>query len=459
MKRLFAMCLAASALASAGETEVDAVVRFANEDRIEGTIESLTKDQLTLSSPILEKPAPFHLDKVLEVGLDAVYHDVDANHEAVVTLNLGDVIRGQLAEVTDEFVSLDTWYAGRLDIRRGMVASLEIEPKRDDLYHGPESMDDWVLSGDENAWSYRRLALVARGKGGIALPDVLPDQCSVTFDAAWKADALSLKIYLLSEEPDSESPESGYEVSIQRQSVYLRNCSKQRYLGSASNSGDLRENTRARIELRASSKNGRVVMLVNGQVIETWTDPDVADGRFGGALHFVSPNPGAIRISNIRVSRWNGVVDETVPPRVPGRRFRIGGLPDDFPETEDKPEDDKRMKLANSDSIDGEVKSISGGVITIETKLGEIKVPVSRFRTLALKPVEYDEAILRNGDVRAWFPDRTSMVFRLDSVDGGKITGSSQNFGTAEFDIRAFSRIEFEIHNDEYDSLRGEEDW
>ena len=43
MKRLFAICLAASALASAGETEVDAVVRFANEDRIEGTIESLFK--------------------------------------------------------------------------------------------------------------------------------------------------------------------------------------------------------------------------------------------------------------------------------------------------------------------------------------------------------------------------------------------------------------------------------
>ncbi|MCB1134336.1 MAG: hypothetical protein KDN05_24680, partial [Verrucomicrobiae bacterium] len=81
MKRCFAMLLAASALASAGETKVDAMVRFANEDRIEGTIESLTKDKLTLSSPILEKPAPFHLDKVVEVGLDAVYHDVDANHE------------------------------------------------------------------------------------------------------------------------------------------------------------------------------------------------------------------------------------------------------------------------------------------------------------------------------------------------------------------------------------------
>ena len=163
-------------------------------------------------------------------------------------------------------------------------------------------------------------------------------------------------------------------MSIQRQSVYLRNCSKQRYLGSASSSGDLRENTRARIELRASSKNGRVVMLVNGQVIETWTDPDVADGDFGGALHFVSPNPGPIRISNIRVSRWNGVVDETVPPRVPGQRFRIGGLPDDFPETGEEPEDDKRMKLANSDSIDGEVKSISGGVITIETMMIAVRI-------------------------------------------------------------------------------------
>ena len=457
---LLALCHLGTAASVCAEPAADAVVRFANDDRLEGRIESLSPESLTLSSPILENPASFHLDKVLEVGLEAVYRDVDADHEAVVTLTKGDVVRGQLAAVTDDVVSLDTWFAGRLDLKRGMVAGIRIEPRRDDLvYHGPESLDGWVASGKPGAWNYRRLAFVSTSEGGIARPDVLPDVCSVSFDIAWKAEALALKVFLLTDEPESDNPESGYEISIQRRSVYLRNCSKQRYLGSASSSGALRENTRARIELRASSKTGKVVMLVNDEVIESWDDPDVGEGRFGHTLHFVAPDPGPLRISNIRVAEWDGVASEPVPPQGFGNRMRMRGLLDEPAEDNPQAEDDGRMKLANSDSIDGTVTSIADGVITLDTKLGEIEVPVSRFRTLALAPVEYDEAILRNGDVRAWFPDRTSMVFRLDGVNGDKITGSSQNFGTAEFDIRAFSRIEFEIHNPQYEDKRGDEDW
>lgn len=436
-----------------------ALVRFANDDCLAGNIDSLGTERLVLDSDILARPTPFFLEKVLEVGLTADIPNLDADHEAVVTLTNGDVVRGQLAAVTDEIVSIDTWYAGRLDFNRLMVSGLRIEPCHDDLFRGPVSLDGWVQSGDPGAWVYRRLALVSGAEGGIARPDVLPDECSVRFDVDWKSDSLHLKIILLSDDPETDHPESGYELSIQRRSVYLRNCSKQRYLGSSSSSRELRENTRARIELRASAKNGRFMFLVNDKVIETWTDPDVGDGRFGRALHFVAQNANPLRISNLRVGKWDGEVDESVAPRVPGARLGIRGFQDDLPDLEEKPADTKRMELANSDSISGEVKSIADGMIAIETTLGEITVPVSRFRNLALKPVEQERAILRNGDIRAWFPDGSSMVFRLDSVEGGRLVGSSQNFGTAEFDMAAFSRIEFNIHNFEYKERRRQDEW
>ena len=85
--------------------------------------------------------------------------------------------------------------------------------------------------------------------------------------------------------------------------------------------------------------------------------------------------------------------------------------------------------------------------ITLKTRYNDIKLPVSRIKKLALAPAEYDERLLQNGDVRAWFADGNFITFRLESIDEkGKITGTSQHFGTAQFDPDAFTRIEFNIY-------------
>ena len=60
----------------------------------------------------------------------------------------------------------------------------------------------------------------------------------------------------------SDGPSSGYEIAFQRGSIYLRNCKTQSFLGST-NAQALMENDRARIEIRASLKSGKVCLLVN----------------------------------------------------------------------------------------------------------------------------------------------------------------------------------------------------
>ena len=117
------------------------------------------------------------------------------------------------------------------------------------------------------------------------------------------------------------------------------------------------------------------------------------------------------------------------------------------------------MELANGDSIEGDVLSIENGTITVKTPLGEVRLPVGRLRTIALPKVELEEAIRRNGDVHAWFPDGGRITFRLDSVGDGTITDSSQNFGTATFKLAAFSRLEFNIYDQDLADKRSAEAW
>lgn len=450
------LALASPAMAAAPES----VVRFANNDVLTGVPEAITPQRLLWNSPLLERPASFLLDKVLDLSLTADPPAETSDHVAVVTLTNGDAIVGQLASVTDESIALDTWFAGRMSFRRPVVSSVKIEQRTGFLYRGPSGLGGWQQSADPPAWIYQRSGFRSSAEGGIARADLLPEECSVSFDAAWKGDSIRLRVILFSDDPSTDNPASGYDVSFMRGGIHVRNCKTQSFLGSAQ-SQVLLENDKVRIELRASMKDKRVALFINGRITEVWNDPDVGKARFGKALHFISGSKLPQRVSNIRVAPWDGVLEQMPEPR-PGfnRRF---GFPEfneeDEPALESEPAPEARMELANGDTLAGEVSSIENGIITVKSPLGEIRLPVSRLRTVMLKPVEAERCKRYEGDIRAWFPDGSSIVFRLDASGDGTLTGFSQNFGTATFKTAAFSRIEFNIHSPAYEDLRRGEDW
>ncbi|MDP3849285.1 MAG: hypothetical protein Q8Q59_02195 [Luteolibacter sp.] len=437
------------------------VARFSNNDVLTGAPESITPERLVWNSPLLGRPASFFLREVLDITLPAREPEHPADHEATLTLTNGDTIRGQLASVTGDAVSLDTWFAGRMNFNRLMVAGVKIEQSAGFVFRGPTGLDGWRQSGEKPAWTFHRAAFRSTAVGSIARTDVLPEECSVSFDAAWRGDSVRLKVIVFSDDVSTENPSSGYEVSFQRGSIHLRNCKTQSFLGSAQ-SQVLMENDKVHIEIRASSKSNRVALFINKQIVEVWNDPDVGKGKFGRGLHFISGSTLPLRISGIGVAPWNGVLDRMPDPQF-GMGFRRGipgmGGEDAAPADGENPSPEGRMELANGDSLTGEVLSIQDGLIAMKTPLGDIKLPVARLRTVALKPVEAERCKRFEGDVRASFPDGSSLVFRLDATTADTLTGSSQNFGSATFQLASFSRIEFNIYSPRLADLRQTEDW
>ncbi len=458
-----AILAATFALASAAD-EVKSSVRFSNNDLLSGSMESLTTERLVWKSPLLEKPTPFFLKNVLDLTLAAEQPDNKSRHEATVTLTRGDLLRGQLVSATDEIVELDTWYAGRLKIPRPMVTDIRITERPDFIYRGPTGLDGWTQSGAKPAWIYQNSSFRAGAAGGIARNVNLPDECSIAFDAAWKGSFL-LKLVFFSDDLTTDRPTTGYEMMIQQRSVQLRACKGQRFIGQTPNATALQENEKARIEVRASVKSGTICVFVDGQIIEKWNDPEVARNEIGRGIHFIAMNASPVQISHIEVGAWDGELSQLPQPQVPG-----GMPPMGFPGALDADEDEPptapaekpisgRMELRNGDSLAGEVISISDGIITVKTPFREVKLPLEILRSVALKPVDRDESKRENGDVRGWFPDGSSVVFRLDGVSDGSLTGYSQNFGTAQFKIAAFSRIEFNIYDPELEDVRMANGW
>ncbi|NJM36834.1 MAG: hypothetical protein HC845_02585 [Akkermansiaceae bacterium] len=211
----------------------------------------------------------------------------------------------------------------------------------------------------------------------------------------------------------------------------------------------------------ASIKSGKIALLVDGEVIDVWTDPDVTTDEFGKAIHFVTQNLSPIEISRIEVSHWDGEIEQTSKSRATSRAALLLG--EDLDREMEIPSANKevpmksgRMRLRNGDSIEGEATSIADDMITVKTPYKEVKLPIEALRNISLKPAELERCKRENGDVRAWFSDGSSLVFRLEGATANTITGYSQNFGTTEFKISALNRIEFNIHEPSFEEIRKE---
>ena len=453
---------AAFTLASTAD-DVKSTVRFSNNDQLTGSMESLTTERLVWKSPILEKPTPFFLKDVLDLTLAGVSPESVARHEATVTLTRGEVIRGQLASVSDEAVELDTWFAGRMKFNRLNIGDIKISERPDFIYRGPTGLDGWKQSGDKPAWTFQNSRFRSVAAGSIARNVDLPDECAIAFDAAWRG-SFALKLVFFSDDLATDHPASGYELAIQSRSVYLRSCKTQKFLGHTASAVTLQENEKAHIEVRVSLKSGKICLFLDGEIIDVWTDPDVVRSEMGRGIHFITQNESPVQISGIEVSAWDGEVDKLPNPQAMGglRQFGIQGLMETEDGTESAPKKEtnkRRVELRNGDSIEGEVVSINDGMITLKTPFRDVRLPVEALRSVALKPVDLETSKRENGDVRAWFADGSWIVFRLEGVGEGILTGYSQAFGSAVFKIAAFSRIEFNIYDPRFEDLRMTNRW
>jgi hypothetical protein len=436
-------------------------VIFSTRDQLTGDLTGLTTDQAVWTSPVLEKPVPFFLKRIQELNLPSLEPERNEGHETVVTLTNGDTLAGQLISVTDDAIELKTWYAGVLKFNRLMVRSVRIDDRPKVIYRGPKSLEEWTLTkgrSGKTGWIYDLGALQAVGPGGVAKDVGLPMVCRIAFSLEWRS-AIQLRMLLGSSQPEQLNPTEVYELTMDRHYVAMRRRSERSMANLNQQGNQLNgfiSGTSTRVEIYCDRKAGNFFLFVDGKVASQWNDPDLKDVPNGGVLHFVSQSGNMVRISRLEVTEWDGHTDDTF--KVEDMQGRFGGveLPTPAPAVTLSA---NQMQLRNGDVLTGEVLSIVDSIVQVKTSFGEVKLPVSRLRSVALKPVDLEVPKIRNGDIRAWFADGSRVVFRLDSASTEELTGYSQTFGNATFKLNAFNRIEFNLYDPEFQKLRGEKDW
>lgn len=434
---------------------------FMDNTSMTGTIHSINGEKGTLefTSPSLKGKNTLKTGQLLDLQLDFDHEAPESGHYALATIKPRydeeppqDTIRGSFVGIDQDHITLDTWYAGQLKLKRSMVQGLDIFESSPRLYDGPSGLEGWVSPSGaiEDHWEFKQRAFIAKGNGTISRKIKMPEKVKLSFNIAWKGSPYFKAAFLSSSNRDSYS-NRGYILQVQSSYVSLNRtgADHQRSDLYSQNQRTLLEGENLTCEIYLDRRpEGQNALFVDGKKLAVWDATNDLKGM-GDWLTFSSIRNQAVKISRISISQWDGQLPLEESEDENGQA-----------ETEDIFEGltGQRINLANGDAIVGEVAKVEDDKAVLKTDLGEMSVPVARLRSFGLVSKE-DQPRMYGKDIRAWFTEGGSVTLRLDSITPEQLKGYSQVFGEAEFDLRAFSRIEFNVWSPERENFEDSDSW
>ena len=204
-----------------------------------------------------------------------------------------------------------------------------------------------------------------------------------------------------------------------------------------------------RVEIRADLLVGTLTLLVDGNVIQQWNDPNVAKpagpvvdpnlpptvadavrdaaqargpGLPGTGLSFFMMN-GGIQLSAIKVSAWDG---RPIEPELVATNF-TGQL----------------VRLANNDRALGEVRAIRDGKLTLAGTAGSLEIPLARVTQVIFAPVTPPATNRPADEAHARLSSGETVALTQPRWDGRQLAGVSPHFGPLQLDTRWVRLLRF----------------
>jgi hypothetical protein len=421
----------------AGATETSDFFEFVNLDKLHGTLISMDPSTygVRLKHGSVEKPIEFALSALSRVRLaprNAGSHSPDT---ADIQMSNDDLLSGKIVEMDADKLILDTWYAGKIPIKRSMLKCIYGGAKSASIvYEGPVDLSEWTMSRRSNqpAWKFKDGVLYQNGNISIGRSIAnLPDMADIQFSASWQSGYPSFTFIFFND--NASQALNCYSLQISSGSIYLyrgeRNNGNQR-LGNVDfqrfSSGQC---TGAKFEVMVDKTKKAITLLIDGEMVRQWTDPAGFAG--GGKSIIFSPQPqNGMRISNIRISEWDGAVPQSIVSNSGG----------------DTKED--LVRFVNGDKVSGKLRSIARGSMKFEAAYAVMDIPLDRVSEIRMASSGLERARRNKNDIRATFPEKGALTIQLIRIEKNMLTGSSENFGQVGMPLEAFKALDLNIYRE-----------
>jgi hypothetical protein len=372
---------------------------------------------------------------------------ISSNYCSLVLSN-GDQLEGELLGYDGEKITLNTWFGGTLEFSKTNVAMvLPLGVPKPAIFQGPTGLEGWTMGkvnapalADAGEWIYQNGAFYALKSASIARDLKLPDSASIQFDLEWRGFFhIAIALYteylhpvnLASKETE---PKFGgfYSLQINPFSANLlpvKQTEPLRYLGQAPLQSLAQKNS-AHVDIRVSKSKRLIALLIDGILIKQWVEPDAEEfAGTGTAMRFVHQGQGAVKLSDLKISEWDGHFEEAVSI------------------TPDKSQDLARLK--NNDRVIGMVKAIRDGRLSIEVagRTEPLEVPVARVKQVEFAAAKTIPLVVKPSTIRAFFASGLGrLTFDLERWTDQELAVSSDTFGSVKLNPTAFSRLVFDVN-------------
>ena len=439
-------------------------VRMLNGDVISGKFVKIDPEKGLIWEAANIKPAlqidPAGIDRVTFRGQSPAKAS-----QSRIMLNSGNELTGQLEFVDADKVVINSWYAGRLEFKRTAIKAIIPASGSSGrvIFSGPTASEEWVFSTANKAeggigilpvprivqgglpkkkaangkFQFNANSLDSTGSGAMAGRKVeFPDKSITEFDLDWTGSSprvsgyFTLNVNFFSNNLKSSKNSHSYGLRLSQTGANLSRHGMQDgepvsdRLGQNARVNLTGIGSRARFSFRADRKKRTFVLLINGQKVANWKDKEKFAGK-GVGLVFSTRSPSPLKISNIRISEWDG--------SLPASYENVLGVnKQDF------------VRLSNNDTITGSVIGFHEKQVKIKTSFAEVNVPLTRVSMIQFAQNDVVATKRPAKDmVKAKLRDRGSLNFKLKSWKDGKLQVESPDFGAATLDGSIIESITF----------------
>jgi len=408
----------------------DDLVRFLDGSMLHGELQQVRLDTgVRWARTDLTQPVDFRPDNMAWIRFEGA-RPVERQREPSVHIRFhnGDEVLGNLIALDERRVRFSTWFNEQLSAPRDGLQSLAfLSPGFRILYEGPTTLDGWKLGRDPKAWKYRDGVFISEGVGVLGRDFGLKGSSRIEFDLQWNG-TFSLIVPVYTKALDRFDYRSnsymfyisrGY-VSLQR----VQNGAGVRNLGQGQ-IPEMQSKNRVQVELRINKEKAEMELYIDRKLVRKWRDTNGFAATGSGMAFFSQLNGPIVRVSNLRVSAWDGQSDPV--------QLAVNDHAEDM------------VFLKNRDEVPGKLKSMDGRTVVINSLGTDLAIPLERITRVALTKPEARPGAKRPWEVRAHFAGGAAVSFDLKQWDGTTLTGRSRNFGPVTFDSQYIRRLQFNL--------------
>lgn len=450
-------------------------INFENDDTLHGKFIGLTSSgKIIWKNDSAEQNISFDTKEVRKILLNKGRLTKPFSHTSYVTLKNQDTIPGEIISLTNDQLTLQTDFAGKLVIQKENILDININPLNEKiLYRGPYLENEgWEIKfpassnfknltpeeqEKQKPWKFSNFALSHVGEASsILLKKELPEKYRITLNAhsqqyRYSSFVISADLQIPTFDKDDkfvQQNRSRYSSSIGsylgtsivinlqpsnpslttynfNENGVLIETKLQNMLNYTSNN---RFNTKTFFDIRVDTKSGNVLLFAEKKMVGNWQIDSPATqfrGLYSGlSMQYNNLAMAKSVISDVIISAWNGVKDSALSLENESR--------------------DIVMLNNGTDRYSGKITSIENNEILLKSAYADMAIPKDQVSSISFANNHSDiQPSRRKKDVSVRFHGTGRIVGLLSKSDLGELILESKMIGNIKLKTEYITSIEF----------------